>query len=90
MAPIPNPIPNPNNWRKAKASNPYGNCVEVQWMKSSLSYSNSNCVEVAQLPSTTIGVRDSKDPEGPVLMFTPDEWHAFLGGVRNGEFDDFI
>jgi hypothetical protein len=36
-----------------------------------------------------IGVRNSRDSEGPVLRFTSDEWHAFLGGVRNGEFDSF-
>ncbi len=59
------------------------------WMKSSLSFSNSNCVEVASLPDGEIGVRDSKDSEGPVLRFTPGEWHAFLAGVRNGEFDSF-
>jgi hypothetical protein len=57
------------------------------WIKSSLSFSNGNCVEVASLPQGEIGVRDSKDSEGPVLRFTPDEWRAFLGGVRNGEFD---
>jgi hypothetical protein len=51
--------------------------------------SNGNCVEVAGLPGDQIGVRDSKDTEGPVLRFTPDEWNAFLGGVRNGEFDRF-
>jgi len=59
------------------------------WIKSSLSFSNSNCVEVASLPAGEIGVRDSKDSEGPVLRFTSDEWHAFLGGVRKGEFDSF-
>lgn len=59
------------------------------WIKSSLSFSNSNCVEVASLPENEIGVRDSKDSEGPFLRFTPDEWNAFLGGVRNGEFDSF-
>ncbi len=59
------------------------------WVKSSLSFSNSNCVEVADLPGGGIGVRDSKDPGGPVLRFTPGEWHAFLGGVRKGEFDSF-
>jgi hypothetical protein len=59
------------------------------WVKSSLSFSNSNCVEVASLPEGAIGVRDSKDSEGPVLRFTSDEWHAFLGGVQNGEFDRF-
>ena len=59
------------------------------WFKSSLSFSNSNCVEVASLPGGKIGVRNSRDSAGPVLRFTPDEWHAFLGGVRNGEFDSF-
>ena len=56
------------------------------WIKSSLSFSNSNCVEVADGGSTVL-VRDSKNPGGPVLRFTPDEWSAFLRGVRNGEFD---
>jgi Domain of unknown function (DUF397) len=59
------------------------------WVKSSLSFSNGNCVEVANLPDGRIGVRNSRDSEGPVLRFTSDEWHAFLGGARNGEFDSF-
>ena len=60
-----------------------------RWTKSSLSYACGNCVEVASLPGGGIGVRNSRDSGGPVLTFTPDEWHAFLGGVRNGEFDGF-
>jgi len=59
------------------------------WIKSSLSYANGNCVEVAELPEGGVGVRNSRDREGPQLRFTPDEWDAFLGGVRNGEFDGF-
>ena len=59
------------------------------WIKSSLSFSNSNCVEVAGLADGRVGLRHSKDSDGPVLRFTPDEWRAFLGGVRNGEFDRF-
>jgi len=59
------------------------------WVKSSLSFSNGNCVEVASLPEGEIGVRNSRDAQGAVLRFTSDEWHAFLGGVRNGEFDSF-
>jgi hypothetical protein len=59
------------------------------WIKSSLSFCNSNCVEVAALGGGLVGVRDSKNPAGAELRFTPGEWSAFLGGVRNGEFDAF-
>jgi hypothetical protein len=34
-----------------------------------------------------IAVRDSKNPVGPALIFTPDEWDAFVGGAKDGEFD---
>ena len=61
----------------------------VSWVKSSFSFANGNCVEVADLPEGHVGVRDSKDPHGLVLRFTPGEWRAFIGGVRNGEFDRF-
>jgi len=60
---------------------------DSRWVKSSLSFANGDCVEVATLPDGGIGVRDSKDATGPVLRFTPSEWRAFVGGVRNGEFD---
>jgi hypothetical protein len=62
---------------------------QPEWIKSSLSFANGNCVEVADLSGDEIGVRNSRDAEGSVLRFTPDEWHAFIGGVHNGEFDRF-
>lgn len=62
---------------------------DAKWVKSSLSFANGNCVEVANLPGGEVGVRNSRDPEGAVLRFTPDEWHAFVGGARIGEFDSF-
>jgi hypothetical protein len=62
---------------------------QPEWVKSSLSFANGNCVEVASLSGDAIGVRNSRDAQGSVLSFTSDEWHAFLGGVRNGEFDRF-
>jgi hypothetical protein len=58
-----------------------------RWIKSSLSFANGDCVEVASLPDGLIGVRDSKDTAGPVLRFNSSEWHAFIAGARNGEFD---
>jgi Domain of unknown function (DUF397) len=57
------------------------------WIKSSLSAYNGNCVEVAGLTGDTIRVRDSKNPRGGILNFTPAEWDAFIGGVLNGEFN---
>lgn len=57
------------------------------WVKSSLSMYNGNCVQVAGLADDVIRVRDSKNPRGAVLSFTPAEWDAFIGGVHLGEFD---
>lgn len=80
-----------------------GSCVEARWVKSSASTNNGSCVEVTStdpdncsqchnLPPEKAGqelilVRDSKDPQGPHLHFTLDEWRAFLDGVKKGEFD---
>jgi hypothetical protein len=61
--------------------------TNLQWIKSSLSFSNGNCVQVACLPDGQIGVRDSKNPDAAVLVFTSAEWRAFLAGARRGEFD---
>jgi hypothetical protein len=60
---------------------------DPEWVKSSLSFANGNCVEAADLGNGVVGVRNSRDRDGAVLRFTPDEWHAFLGGVNKGEFD---
>lgn len=59
----------------------------MKWIKSSESMGNGNCVEVAGLPDGGVAARHSKDPGGPVLEFTRDEWAAFMGGVKGGEFD---
>jgi uncharacterized protein DUF397 len=58
---------------------------EAVWLKSSYSAENG-CVEVAAL-GDHVGVRDSKDRNGPLLLFTQEEWRAFITGVRNGEFE---
>lgn len=55
------------------------------WKKSKLSGPNG-CVEVAFV-GDRVAVRDSKDRHGPILKFTPTEWKAFIGGVRDGEFE---
>ncbi|RDI54246.1 DUF397 domain-containing protein [Nocardia mexicana] len=59
----------------------------VNWFKSSHSSGQTDCVEVAWLGDGGVGVRDSKSPAGPALVFAPHEWDAFTAGVRAGELD---
>jgi hypothetical protein len=56
------------------------------WVKSTRSGSNGECTEVRHR-GDMVDVRDSKDPDGPVLSFAPAEWEAFIEGARLGEFD---
>ncbi|WP_329520176.1 DUF397 domain-containing protein [Spirillospora sp. NBC_01491] len=56
--------------------------VDVVWRKSSRTGSQGNdCVEVAR-PHHMVAVRDSKDPDGPVLSFGPRAWREFVSGVK--------
>ena len=60
----------------------------AKWRKSSFSSGNGGaCVEVAGNLPGVVAVRDSKDPDGPVLVFSPGEWEAFGAGVKRNEFD---
>ena len=72
------------SWRKASYSGANGGgCVEVGvWRKASHSGNNGGgCVEVAPSPAT-VAVRDSKDPSGPRLAFTPEDWREFTGQIK--------
>ncbi len=58
-----------------------------EWLRSTKSQHNGGCVEIRKMDGT-IAMRDSKDPSGPVLRFTPAEWDCFLDGAHKGEFDN--
>jgi uncharacterized protein DUF397 len=69
----------PATWSKSSYSSGNGNCVE--WRRCD----SATCVEVG-IGGYDVQVRDSKDPEGPVLRFSSSEWMAFITGVQAGEF----
>ena len=60
--------------------------TSLNWRKSEFC-ANSGCVEIAANDGAYF-VRDSKDPDGPLLTFDHSEWTAFVSGVRAGNFDD--
>ncbi|MFG2191416.1 DUF397 domain-containing protein [Streptomyces sp. NPDC048639] len=57
----------------------------AQWRKSSYSEEVGDCVEIAALPRA-VAIRDSKDPDGPALTFTPAAFTAFVGAAANDRF----
>ena len=60
--------------------------VRLNWRKAKRSMNNGNCAEI----STAVGgvaVRDSKDPQGPVLRYPVTSWNSFIASARNGKFD---
>ena len=59
--------------------------IVTEWRKSTRSgHDGGDCVEAAGTLLKMIAVRDSKNPAGPMLIFTPAEWQAFLDRVKAG------
>ncbi|MBV7696475.1 DUF397 domain-containing protein [Streptomyces sp. TRM70350] len=57
------------------------------WTKPWSDDAGGACVEVLKLDDGRVAVRQSTDPEGPALVFTPLEVSSFLTGVKAGEAD---
>lgn len=62
----------------------------VPFYKAQATVPDGNCVELALLEDGTIAVRDSKNPTGPALIYTPAEIAAWLDGAKKGEFDKLV
>jgi hypothetical protein len=69
---------------------PAATLSDVTWQKSRRSNSQGNCVEIAALPDGGAAVRNSRDPQGPALVYTKAEMEALILGVKDGEFDHLI
>jgi hypothetical protein len=61
--------------------------TDAVWKKSTYSNPSGNCVELTRLPEGDVALRNSRDPEGPALVYTREEISAFLLGAKDGEFD---
>ncbi|MGW1543263.1 DUF397 domain-containing protein [Streptomyces sp. NPDC002309] len=73
--------------QRVESSASTGVIEAVRWCKSRRSGGSGNCVEVARLSGGEVAIRNSRFPDGPVLVYTREEIAAFLGGVKDGEFD---
>jgi Domain of unknown function (DUF397) len=60
------------------------------WRKSERSNSQGACVELARLDSTTVAMRNSRDPEGTALIYPADAVRAMVSALRAGDFDDLL
>ena len=68
-------LPSPLTWQKSTRSGPNG----------------GNCVEMAALPGgQEVAVRNSRDPQGPALVYTVAEIRALVEGAKEGQFDNLI
>ncbi|EWM68232.1 hypothetical protein J3R08_004797 [Micromonospora sp. HB375] len=62
------------------------NQATMTWRKSTRSNGSGDCVEVADNLPGVVGLRDSKDPRGPILAFDPAAWSTFVAGVKHETF----
>jgi len=69
----------------SKSSRLYG---PLEWRKATASNPSGSCVQVAKAGTDWVALRNSRDPNGPVLLFTRNEVAAFLDGAKKREFDD--
>ena len=67
---------------------PAGQLDGVTWQKSRRSNPSGNCVEVARLGRQAVAMRNSRHPDGPALVFTTEEWDAFITGAQAGDFGE--
>ncbi|MBT2411248.1 DUF397 domain-containing protein [Streptomyces sp. ISL-12] len=63
--------------------------LDASWTKSRHSNAEGNCVEVARVDGG-VALRNSRDPDGPALVYTSAEVAAFLAGAKDGEFDHLV
>jgi len=62
------------------------NPSRAAWRTSSYTNNGGACVEVADNQPGIVAIRDSKDRQGPILAFNPDDWRTFVRGIKVGQY----
>jgi hypothetical protein len=91
---MPQPTQSRAVWRKSSYSNGTGgSCVEVAALSPKNGHGSQDRIKIFPFtglmgdPEQQVAVRDSKDPNGPVLAFTPSEWGTFTRAIKSGRGD---
>jgi hypothetical protein len=66
---------------------PAGDLGTEGWHRPWSGGDGGNCLEARKLPDGRVAIRQSTDPDGPALIYTPEEIDAFIRGVKEGEAD---
>ncbi len=69
---------------RKECGEPDTDLARALWRKSTYSGGNGSCVETASL-GAAVAVRDSKDPDGPKLVFAADQWRSFTDSIKAGD-----
>jgi hypothetical protein len=64
--------------------------LDGNWRKSQRSNSQGACVEIARIGAETIAMRNSRDPQGPALIYRRETIAALIERLRAGDFDHLV
>jgi hypothetical protein len=59
----------------------------ASWVRPDADNGTPGELEIGFAANGLVAMRRAEDPDGTILIYTPDEWEAFVGGVRDGELD---
>ncbi|WP_051325848.1 DUF397 domain-containing protein [Glycomyces tenuis] len=59
----------------------------ARWERTTREDGTPAALEIGYADNGLVALRMAEEPDGDILIYTPTEWEAFVGGVKDGEFD---